>query len=88
LAPAALYGGAALDAAIGLAVLVWRPSAWLGWLQAAVIGGYSALIAWRLPEFLAHPFGPILKHLPMLAGILALTMLGREDEKGDRKWTT
>lgn len=83
----ALYGGAALDAVIGLAVLILPPRNWLGWLQAAVIGGYSALIAWKLPEFLSHPFGPILKHLPMLAGILVLTALGN-DKKGARKWTT
>ncbi|UUZ56994.1 DoxX-like family protein [Massilia sp. H-1] len=29
-------------------------------------------IAWKLPEFLAHPYGPLTKNLPMLAAIWLL----------------
>lgn len=65
-APLALYGASALDAAFGIATLV-LPSRALWILQAALIAGYSAVIAVALPEFLHHPFGPLLKNLPILA---------------------
>ncbi len=54
-----------LDLVLGLASLLWpRPLLWL--LQAAVIVGYSLLIAIGLPEFYSHPFAPILKNLAIL----------------------
>ncbi|XLZ68252.1 SDR family oxidoreductase [Massilia sp. SR12] len=66
----ALYGAAALDAAFGVACIVWpRRVLWLA--QGALILGYSLVIAACLPEFLWHPFGPLLKNLPILA-ILAI----------------
>lgn len=66
----ALYGAAALDAAFGVACIAWpRRALWLA--QGALILGYSAVIAACLPEFLWHPFGPLLKNLPILA-ILAI----------------
>jgi len=34
--------------------------------------GYSAIIAVALPAFLSHPFGPVLKNLPILAILLIL----------------
>ena len=46
---------------------------WL--LQLAVIIGYTALITAFLPEQWLHPYGPILKNLPMLAAILLLHQL-------------
>lgn len=66
LAEAALYAGAGLDLLFGATTLLlrWRPQ-WL--LQAALILGYTMLITVRLPEYWAHPFGPILKNLPILA---------------------
>lgn len=67
----ALYAAAALDLAIGLACL-FRPSGRLWCLQAALVLGYTAIIAIALPAFLAHPFGPVLKNLPILAILLIL----------------
>jgi uncharacterized protein YbjT (DUF2867 family) len=75
--PAALYGAALLDLLFGLAILFapsrarWR--AWLWRAQAGLIVFYTAVITWCLPEFWAHPYGPLLKNLPMLAliGIVA-----------------
>lgn len=70
LALLALYGAAALDGAFGIASVLWpRRALWLA--QGALIVGYSAVIAVCLPEFLWHPFGPLLKNLPILA-VLAL----------------
>lgn len=71
LAPWMLYGAAALDVTIGVALLFIRKK-WIWGLQIAVIIAYSALIAWKLPEFMVHPYGPVLKNLPMLAAIWLL----------------
>lgn len=69
-----LYGAALLDLALGVATLIspklpppWRGRLWAA--QIALITGYTALISWRLPEFWLHPYGPLLKNLPMLAAI-------------------
>ncbi len=67
-----LYGAALLDLALGIATLLLRRRRllWLG--QIALILGYTALITWRLPEFWLHPYGPLLKNLPMLAALWLL----------------
>jgi hypothetical protein len=41
-------------------------------LQIAVMLGYTALITLFLPELWLHPFGPLLKNVPMLAATLLL----------------
>jgi len=45
--------------------LLWRA-------QAALILFYSLVIAWKLPEFWLHPYGPMLKNVPLLAVLVAL----------------
>ena len=70
-ATVALYGAIALDVLMGVASLV-RPSRKLWLAQGALVLGYSAIIAFALPEFLAQPFGPILKNLPILALLFLL----------------
>ncbi|KQZ26187.1 SDR family oxidoreductase [Duganella sp. Root1480D1] len=74
LAPLMLYGASALDLAFGIASLAWprRSRRWLWLAQIALIAFYSVVIAWRLPEFLLHPYGPISKNLPMLAALWML----------------
>ncbi|HVL77175.1 MAG TPA: SDR family oxidoreductase [Noviherbaspirillum sp.] len=69
LATVLLYGAALLDLAIGIAVLVLRRRPWLWLLQLALIAGYTVIITLRLPEFWLHPYGPILKNLPLMAAI-------------------
>lgn len=71
-AAAALYGAGLLDLAFGLAVFVMRRRRWLWRAQMALIAAYSIVIAIWLPEFWLHPFGPILKNVPLLAAILML----------------
>lgn len=71
LQPLMLYGAAALDIAIGIGILLIRRR-WIWALQIALILFYTAVIAWKLPEFLLHPYGPVLKNLPMLAAIWLL----------------
>lgn len=76
LAPLLLYGAAALDLALGVLTLTLRRHRLVLWLaQLGLILGYMVLITWRLPEFWLHPYGPILKNLPMLAAIVLLMVL-------------
>jgi uncharacterized protein YbjT (DUF2867 family) len=68
----ALYGAAALDIAFGIASVGLSRRRWLWVCQAAVIVIYSAIIAFALPEYWLHPFGPILKNVVLLAALLIL----------------
>ena len=67
----ALYGAAALDLALGVAVLAVRRR-WIWTLQLAVVLGYTAIITVCLPEQWLHPYGPMVKNLPILAAMLLL----------------
>lgn len=72
LAPVLLYGAALMDFAFGIATLVMRKRRLLWLAQISVIVLYTLIITFRMPDFWLHPFGPILKNLPMLAGIWLL----------------
>jgi uncharacterized protein YbjT (DUF2867 family)/uncharacterized membrane protein YphA (DoxX/SURF4 family) len=72
LAPVMLYGAALLDLCFGVATLVLKKRYWLWLAQLSVILFYTFIISWRLPEFWLHPYGPLLKNLPMLAAIWLL----------------
>ncbi|HEY9105936.1 MAG TPA: SDR family oxidoreductase, partial [Roseateles sp.] len=76
LQPAALWGAAGLDLVFGLLTL-WPPrrARWLWLAQGLLIAFYSAVIAWKLPEFWTHPYGPMLKNLPILAVLVLLWTL-------------
>lgn len=74
----ALYGAALLDLALGVATLAARRRRWIYRLQAALILGYTAIISVWLPEFWLHPFGPVLKNLPILAALWLLHELDEE----------
>lgn len=77
-APPTLYGLAALDIAMGLATLarIRLPALLLG--QFAIVLAYSLVVAWQLPEFVVHPFGPLLKNLPFLMCLLVYRVLEGE----------
>jgi uncharacterized protein YbjT (DUF2867 family) len=68
----ALYGAALLDLAFGIGILVMRRRRWLWRAQMLLIAGYTAIISFYLPEFWAHPYGPLLKNIPMLAALVVL----------------
>ena len=77
-----LYGAALVDLALGVATLAMRDRKWLWRAQIALVLGYTVLISVGLPEFWLHPYGPILKNLPLLVAIgLVATLEGR-------RWTT
>ena len=77
LQPLMLYGAAALDVSIGVGLLLLKRRQWLWLLQAALILGYTLIITIKLPEFWLHPYGPILKNLPILAAIVLMYELER-----------
>jgi uncharacterized protein YbjT (DUF2867 family) len=70
-AQVALYGAALLDCALGVATLL-APGRLLWRLQFVLILGYTAVITRFLPYYWLHPFGPVLKNLPILALLVAL----------------
>lgn len=68
----ALYAAGALDVILGLTTLARRTRRWSYRAQLALIGFYTVIISIFLPEYWAHPYGPILKNIPLLAAIAAL----------------
>jgi len=81
---AALYGAAGLDALLGGATLFARRRRWIYRAQLVLIACYTVIISVYLPEYWAHPYGPVLKNLPLLAMILALHELDDAHGPGDR----
>jgi hypothetical protein len=75
-ADAALYLGALLDLVIGVLILAMRRR-WLWQGQMLLIVGYTIIISIWLPEFWIHPFGPLLKNVPILA--LLWLLIRQED---------
>jgi uncharacterized protein YbjT (DUF2867 family) len=77
----ALYAAASLDLVLGLLVL-FAPRGRRGYgVQVLLILAYTLVISVRLPAFWLHPFGPVLKNLPML---VALGLLAADEER----WST
>lgn len=62
---AALYSGAITDMTFGV-LTMFAPNKKLWITQALLIITYTLIISLWLPEFWLHPFGPILKNLPIL----------------------
>jgi hypothetical protein len=82
LAPTALVGAAGIDLVFGV-LLLFAPRGRRGYRwQIALVLGYSFVIALTLPEFLWHPYAPILKNLPLVA---ALWLLHRDEQS---RWNT
>jgi len=83
-APLALYGAAFLDIALGLTM--WKP-AWRRTtyrLQLALIAFYTTIITIWLPAYWAHPYGPLVKNLPLAALIYLLLRL-EEPSRGHHR---
>ncbi|MCK9189900.1 DoxX-like family protein [Acidithiobacillus sp.] len=74
----ALYGSALLDILLGVLTLT-HPAKLLWRVQAILVVAYSGIIAIYLPMYWLHPFGPILKNLPIL---LLLLLLHKHEENG------
>ena len=71
-----LHAAAGLDLAVGVALLRnWRP-ALVGLVQLGLVLAFTAILTVRAPVWWLHPFGPLLKNLPVLA--LVLVVMARE----------
>jgi uncharacterized protein YbjT (DUF2867 family) len=66
-----LAGATGLDLLMGVLTLT-RPGRRLWLAQLCLVAAYSLLVAWRLPVFLIHPFGPILKNLAVATLLVQL----------------
>jgi uncharacterized protein YbjT (DUF2867 family) len=82
MAPLMLYGGAVLDLLLGILSLSRQRRPWVWQVQMAVIAVYTVIVSVRLPEFWLHPYGPILKNIPLLVAIWIVYELER------RPWNT
>ena len=82
---AALYAAIVLDTVMGILTLVHlhRLQKWLWLTQAVVIIFYSVIIATFLPEDALHPFGMLIKNIPLLA-ILWILWRASRLTKGDK----
>ncbi len=74
-----LYGLALLDIVLGVTILVSQNLRPLIQLQLMLIFLYTVIISVFMPEFWFHPFGPVLKNIPLL--ITLLVQLPLEGEK-------
>lgn len=72
-----LYAAAALDLLLGLAILFRCRLRTAAYAQVVIMLGYSLIISVALPEFWLHPFGPVSKNLPLLAGTLVMLVMER-----------
>ncbi len=77
-APLALYGLALFDVGLGIATfLSFRPRRLIP-LQLIIVALYTLTITIALPEFWLHPFGPVLKNIPLLIALLVYLQLEGE----------
>ncbi|MBU8977986.1 SDR family oxidoreductase [Lysobacter sp. MMG2] len=83
LARGALHTVAAVDILLGLSML-WPPPRWLLKLQAAVIVAYTVVLGIAVPALWLHPLAPLLKNLPILAGLALLHELHDRDLRATR----
>lgn len=67
-----IYTGALLDFALGVAMLIRYRYRQVLWFQIVLMCSYMVLIGFIVPEQWLHPFGPVTKNFPMLAGTLLL----------------
>jgi hypothetical protein len=74
---AALYLGSIGDIVVGFMTL-YAPNKTLWKIQAIIVLIYTFVISVWLPEFWLHPFGPILKNIPILT---LLWLLYKHEER-------
>ena len=74
-AVAALWGGVAIDTALGGLVLVDRHVRLAGIGMIAVTAGYLAVLSLTIPELWLDPLGPLVKTLPLIPAILVMMAL-------------
>jgi DoxX-like family len=81
-----MYATCAAEVALGLRVALGRPSTWVTLLQAALILGFTALLAFSQPMLLASPYGMLTKNVPLLAVIGTAWLVNREGWTARALW--
>jgi uncharacterized protein YbjT (DUF2867 family) len=66
------------DLAIGITLALGRARRWIGPIQLALIGTYTAFLSVATPELWLDLYGPLLKNLPIAAAVLVLMVLDDE----------
>ncbi len=74
-APFVLYAASTLDFILGIAMLMNWYLPWVVGCQLLAMVIYSVVITLALPEFWAHPFGPMIKNLPIAVATIVLLIL-------------
>jgi hypothetical protein len=74
---AALYGAPLLDFGLGIATLAMRRRRGLWLSQIALVAVYTVIITVFLTEQWAHPYGPVVKNVPIMAALVLLYTLER-----------
>jgi hypothetical protein len=74
-----LYATAILDIVLGMATFVRRYLSAVLSLQLLLIAAFTMILTLRMPEMWTHPFGPVLKNVPLFVAswILLLTQRPR-----------
>lgn len=75
-----LFGASLLDLLLGIAVWKRCIRAQVLLVQLATMVLYTLLISIYLPQLWLHPFGPVVKNIPLVAATLSLLAV-------ERKWT-
>lgn len=72
-----LYGASFLDIVLGIGTMAKVKVRLLGTIEIIVMVVYSMIIAFTLPDFWLHPFGPMVKNIPL--AVATLTMIALEE---------
>lgn len=73
--PLFLYGAAATDGLLGLAMLFWYQLKKVCLLQIGFITAYTVMITAKLPFLWLNPFAPIAKNIPLIVATLIFLAL-------------
>lgn len=68
-----------LDLVMGIASCIYARSL-LWWSQFLLVSAYTVVISVCLPEFLVHPFGPIVKNISVLTCLAMLALADRRQQ--------
>jgi hypothetical protein len=67
-------------------VALGRATTWISALQALLILGFSAILAWTEPMLTVHPLGVLSKNVPLMAVIITAWLVEREGWSGRALW--
>ena len=68
----AALGVAQVLSAFAALTLRGRPLRWLLGAQAVALVMLPAMVGWLEPQWWVHPFGPLIKNLPIVVGTLII----------------